>query len=103
PRVFRRPVGRAVVAALVLVAGASERSATALEPDRALTQLGHRFWDDELPQSSVNAITQTRDGYLWFGTYEGLVRFDGVRFVVFDSVGTRDLPGTAVARRRSTG
>ncbi|MEX1140064.1 MAG: two-component regulator propeller domain-containing protein [Bacteroidota bacterium] len=37
-----------------------------------------------LPQSSVNAIIQTRDGYLWLGTFGGLVRFDGVQFTVFN-------------------
>jgi ligand-binding sensor domain-containing protein/two-component sensor histidine kinase len=36
--------------------------------------------DDGLPQNSVHAITQTREGYLWVGTEEGLARFDGVRF-----------------------
>src|SRR5688572_12839259 len=36
--------------------------------------------DDGLPQSSVTAITQTQDGYLWLGTFGGLARFDGVRF-----------------------
>jgi signal transduction histidine kinase/ligand-binding sensor domain-containing protein len=43
-------------------------------------------WDAEkkLPISSVTAITQTPDGYLWVGTYNGLARFDGVRFVTFD-------------------
>ena len=41
-----------------------------------------RSWqkDDGLPNSSVFALTQTQDGYLWVGTPEGLVRFDGVRF-----------------------
>src|SRR5262249_25339690 len=37
-----------------------------------------------LPQNTVAAITQTRDGYLWFATYDGLVRYDGMRFTVFD-------------------
>jgi len=37
-----------------------------------------------LPQSSVIAIAQTRDGYLWLTTFNGLARFDGVRFTVFD-------------------
>ena len=36
-----------------------------------------------LPQNTVNAIAQTRDGYLWLATREGLARFDGVRFRVF--------------------
>jgi len=44
--------------------------------------------DDDLPDSSVTAITQTRDGYLWIGTYNRLARFDGVRFVYFDPLNT---------------
>jgi ligand-binding sensor domain-containing protein/signal transduction histidine kinase len=36
--------------------------------------------DDGLPQNSVIAMIQTRDGYLWTGTWAGLMRFDGVRF-----------------------
>jgi len=38
---------------------------------------------DGLPQNTINAMVQTRDGYLWFGTLAGLARFDGVRFKVF--------------------
>ncbi len=41
-----------------------------------------------LPQSSINAIAQTPDGYLWLGTFNGLARFDGVRYVVFNPVNT---------------
>lgn len=37
--------------------------------------------DAGLPESSVNAIMQSRDGYLWIGTYGGVVRFDGTAFV----------------------
>src|SRR5262249_568039 len=37
-----------------------------------------------LPQNSVLAILQTRDGYLWIGTKGGVARFDGVRFTTFD-------------------
>ncbi len=61
-------------------------SARAQNPRRALTQYAHTVWQSEngLPQNSVHAIVQTRDGYLWLGTQEGLVRFDGVRFTVFD-------------------
>jgi ligand-binding sensor domain-containing protein/signal transduction histidine kinase len=48
-----------------------------------------------LPQNSVTAILQTRDGYLWLGTFGGLVRFDGRAFTVFDSTNT---PGLSSAR-----
>lgn len=42
-------------------------------------------WDTNngLPQNTVGAIRQTRDGYLWLATLDGLVRFDGVKFKVF--------------------
>lgn len=65
----------------------------ALDPGKALTQYVKDTWQTEqgLPQNSVAAITQTRDGYLWLGTQEGLVRFDGVRFTVFDTRSTPQL------------
>ena len=45
----------------------------------------HRAWgsEDGLPQMSMYAIQQSRDGYLWIGTLQGLVRFDGSRFTRF--------------------
>jgi ligand-binding sensor domain-containing protein/signal transduction histidine kinase len=49
--------------------------------------------EDGLPQSSVTSIAQTPDGYLWLATYNGLVRFDGVRFTVFDTSNLPGLPG----------
>ncbi len=50
-------------------------------------QYVHETWTTErgLPQNTVSTILQTRDGYLWAGTYGGLVRFDGVKFTVFDT------------------
>jgi ligand-binding sensor domain-containing protein/signal transduction histidine kinase len=53
-------------------------------------EYSERVWrtQDGLPQSRIQAITQTQDGYLWIGTSGGLVRFDGVRFVVFDRSNT---------------
>jgi signal transduction histidine kinase/ligand-binding sensor domain-containing protein len=64
----------------------------ALDPTLAITQYVHDTWDSTsgLPQNSALSITQSRDGYLWFGTQTGLVRFDGVRFTVFDK---RTIPG----------
>jgi ligand-binding sensor domain-containing protein len=40
---------------------------------------------DGLPQATVGAITQTRDGYIWMATEEGVARFDGIRLAVFDN------------------
>src|SRR5689334_11215518 len=49
-----------------------------------------------LPQVTIRAITQTQDGYLWIGTYNGLFRFDGVRSIKFDVANTRALSSDGV-------
>ncbi len=41
-----------------------------------------------LPQSSVRCISQTTDGYIWIGTWNGLARFDGVRMKTFKPANT---------------
>lgn len=57
----------------------------ALNPDRALHHYVHRQWQiqDGLPQNSVRVMCQDNHGYLWIGTQEGLVRFDGVSFRIW--------------------
>jgi signal transduction histidine kinase/ligand-binding sensor domain-containing protein len=47
--------------------------------------------DNGLPQNSVNNILQTRDGYLWLTTNDGLVRYDGVHFTIFNAGNTPEL------------
>ena len=68
----------------------SASSLRALDPAKTLTQYAHDSWTTQtgLPQNSVWAVAETRDGYLWIGTQEGLVRFDGTRFTVFDRENT---------------
>jgi ligand-binding sensor domain-containing protein len=50
------------------------------------TEYLHHAWTkaDGLPNDRVQDILQTEDGYLWLATQNGLARFDGLRFVVFD-------------------
>jgi len=80
------------LAVLLAAAAIAPSSANALDPAKAITQYGHDVWgvDQGLPQNTITTILQTRDGYIWLGTEEGLARFDGVRFVVFDR---RHTPG----------
>jgi signal transduction histidine kinase/ligand-binding sensor domain-containing protein len=47
--------------------------------------------ENGMPNSSVTALAQTPEGYLWVGTHNGLVRFDGVRFTIFDPLNTPEL------------
>jgi len=44
-----------------------------------------RSWQREqgLPEDLIRTITQTRDGYIWIGTDDGVARFDGLKFVPF--------------------
>jgi len=57
-------------------------SAHAMDPDRAMSQYGRERWgtDRGFPGGTVQAISQTADGYLWLGTDRGLLRFDGSTF-----------------------
>lgn len=52
--------------------------------------------EDGLPQSSVIALAQAHDGYLWLGTLNGLVRFDGKSFTCFNVNNTPGLPGNRI-------
>ncbi|MEP6662344.1 MAG: two-component regulator propeller domain-containing protein [Verrucomicrobiota bacterium] len=68
-----------------------------------IPQYHSRAWqiEDGLPDNTVQAITQTRDGYLWVGTTKGLARFDGVRFTIFNC--KSGMPGeniTSLCERR---
>lgn len=49
-----------------------------------------------LPQNTIRALLQTRDGYLWVGTLAGLARFDGVRFHVFNANNTPKMTHDAI-------
>jgi signal transduction histidine kinase/ligand-binding sensor domain-containing protein len=52
--------------------------------------LGHQSWTTEngLPQSSVHAIFQSRDGYIWIATEGGIARFNGIDFKAFNHENT---------------
>jgi signal transduction histidine kinase/ligand-binding sensor domain-containing protein/CheY-like chemotaxis protein len=73
-------------------------SLAALDPARPVTGYKVEVWNREsgLPSNSVYAIQQTRDGYLWLGTGGGLVRFDGVRFQVYDRTRTHGLESDVI-------
>jgi signal transduction histidine kinase/CheY-like chemotaxis protein/ligand-binding sensor domain-containing protein len=55
-----------------------------------LSQYVSQTWtiEDGLPQNSITSIAQTKDGYIWLGSREGLIRFDGVNFTLYNSSNT---------------
>ena len=76
-------VVRLITVAIVsfVMCGMVSEAAAEDDPDYLI-----RWWgiDHGLPENSATAMVQTPDGYLWFGTFNGLVRFDGIRFEVVD-------------------
>lgn len=75
-----------MLVSLALLGGLTLR--TAAVPGYSLRTWGP---DNGLPDSSVSSVLLTPDGYLWVGTYNGLGRFDGVQFSVFDNSNTPEL------------
>jgi signal transduction histidine kinase/ligand-binding sensor domain-containing protein len=63
----------------------------------AQMQYGVDVWtvDNGLPQNLIRGLAQSPDGYLWIATFDGLVRFDGMRFTTFNQSNT---PGIASNR-----
>ena len=78
PGAAARRAGLLASVAATCLAGAAQ----AMDPDRAMSQYVRERWgtDRGLPGGTVRAISQTADGYLWIGTDQGLVRFDGSAF-----------------------
>jgi signal transduction histidine kinase/sugar lactone lactonase YvrE len=74
------------------------RSAAATDLPHVLTGYTNTAWSqkDGLPSGTVYALAQDHDGYLWVGTNDGLYRFDGLRFMSWNSVGEPSLPHRAV-------
>src|ERR1700684_2552227 len=75
----------------------------AINPSKALTQYTRPVWPqaEGLPQDTIRAMTQTSDGYLWLGTNEGLARFDGYDFTIFDKA-NGDLPANSITALAAT-
>jgi signal transduction histidine kinase/CheY-like chemotaxis protein/ligand-binding sensor domain-containing protein len=102
PRTFNllSRISTAAVIGSCLVAG----RVLALDPQKRISQFSQQAWqvEDGLPQNAIQRVIQTRDHYVWMGTQEGLVRFDGTRFAVFDkstspAFASNDVTGLAEA------
>src|SRR5438874_4975328 len=81
----------------LLMAVTFSASIHALDPQKLISQFTHTSWSakDGIP-GPVRAIAQTPDGYLWLGTEAGLYRFDGIRFVLWESRFGERLAGSSI-------
>src|SRR5262249_24387954 len=72
--------------------------AFALNPALDVNQYAHTAWKvrDGFFKSGIYPIAQTPDGYLWLGSESGLLRFDGVRHVLWQPPGNQHLPSSFI-------
>jgi ligand-binding sensor domain-containing protein/AraC-like DNA-binding protein len=82
----------------IIVATGRSFSATSAELKKEYDRWVHRSWTTEngLPQNTVYALAQARDGCLWIGSDGGLARFDGGHFTVFKKNSTLGLMSDSV-------
>ncbi len=72
--------------------------------DKPISAFYREIWTTRqgLPHNQVNAIDQTPDGYLWLGTWEGLVRYNGLEFQIFDRKNTPALKDNGIRSVRAS-
>jgi ligand-binding sensor domain-containing protein len=75
----------AIACLLLIVTGRCGSANEGLPVDVPFSTHLHRCLkrSDGLPSSWINAILQAKDNYVWIGTDNGLVRYDGTRFTKF--------------------
>lgn len=91
---FRLECGTALLLLLTLAA----LPARSLDNRKTLAQYAHRIWGQEegLFQPTIYSILQTHDGFLWLGTQDSLIRFDGLQFREFDAGGAAAFHDTLI-------
>lgn len=91
--VFRGPSPARIicaVAAIVAAHAGARAQSTGLHPDEVVYRPSYSYTiENGLPQNSVNALAQARDGALWIATYGGLARHTGADFQTWS---LRDTP-----------
>lgn len=92
---------RAAMAILWLVYGAGNANGVAAQPTPVGAAPGfqHRHWTTAhgLPVNQISGWHQSEDGYIWLSTFDGFIRFDGVRFVSVPKALGVELPGPRLA------
>ena len=92
------PIWTRLVLAVVCLTALGLRQPTNAAASASNPGFVHERWGvrDGLPVIGINQLIQTRDGYLWMATFDGLVRFDGVRFTIFNTGNSKSLPSNRI-------
>lgn len=94
---FAQGLARMLCGGLSLLVGALTTSRGEV-PERYTVQVWTTESGGGLPQNSILSMAQTRDGFLWLGTLNGVARFDGVRFQVYDEGNTPELDSSPMRK-----
>lgn len=64
-----------------------------LDPRQNISDYAQVKWTkrDGLPANMIPSLIQCQQGYIWMGSYKGLIRFDGVKFTIFNKINTPEL------------
>lgn len=70
-----------------------------LKATRPISQYTIKEWnmDNGLPNNAIMDIEQTSDGYLWLATFNGLTRFDGIEFNVYNRNSTPEFVTNSIS------
>ena len=93
---FRAWVSAMAWGLLAFGGGSSEAANGTVEVGGDAYRIKHWTTEEGLPQNRIGCLKQTLDGYLWIGTWNGLVRFDGAQFTVFNKFNTPELVNDAI-------
>ena len=93
---MNRCIGSWCSLVLVLCGLLAVMPARALDPDRAIGQLTHVWYENQLPQGTVLSIAQGKGGSIWLATYGGLVHYSGAEFDTIDPRVASALKSTAI-------
>ena len=91
-------LGRLAAIGLAAWGGTAARAQTNLFPITQNYLVDAWRLDEVMPGSATTDIAQTPDGYLWIGSFEGVLRFDGKRFVLYTPEDTPQLPSPWVLK-----
>lgn len=95
---FPRPIGRILAISSTAAAALTSQPLSAQSGRASSPSYLHDVWTAEngLPVNSATAIVQDSEGFLWIGTWQGLVRFDGSEFKVFNATETDGLDSNRI-------
>ena len=100
-RSFRFPCYRPLaIATLAVTAATSIAQSQPASSPKTPPSFVRETWTarDGLPINSITQILQSRTGYIWLATFDGLVRFDGVKFTVFNTANSEGIPSNRMVR-----